>query len=872
MIAYFLLLLRTLFLLGIAFVIGAFFLLFHQDVVPYLAQKYHKEFGIEYTKIEGSLFYGVAIDGLSYGDGLQIKRVELKYNLLHLLRPTPKIEHLFVDGLILDPSKLPASESNTTTSQATLPAFFLQKLSLENISLRLEEKKIDFDLQADALYFDGALDVEAFLLDLSTQYGNLAARGVVQDSQVRAQTKLKLEKSLQEKYLASFTNLPRAFTVDLLLDEEGVKLQTQLDAISLRENEAIKLQESSIRVAYPFAQEKIFVDSNSTLVLQEQRIEVSQSGSVDTKGKFISKMEVNIEDLFAQKIAVDVAGDTKHLDVAMFMQEHSLKLNTTDYQNYSYQVQSPLVHASGLLGLQENRQTLQAMLEFQDLDPKMQKLELFIENKGDETKLSLDSLLLKLQLSREQKRIEGGGSIASNHFHLLGDIDKKELTIYSELQSLHASLVELGIIKEEQELRYDAKIQSATTLFFAHDLLIKSQIDIPYYKIQLDEESIYQGENVSLSLSYQNQQLFIDSYTMFVQDQKIFASKASKISIQSDQDILLESVFINDALLLTGRISPLKKQAQLHLQSDSFMYDSKDANLTLAMDVDADIEFGGKQKIQGEVSILDGAISYMPKEDYKITDKDIIILQDIKEELRTQREVDIKLSSKKGVKYNNENIDLEFVPKLQLTQKSGGRLVILGGITIERGEINVSDRVFEFDQSELTFKGTEQINPQLNLKLHHYTLDNIDIEIYITHTMEDPVIIFSSKPAMSQEDILSYILFGERASSVFDTSGDGDTKSSVSALLLGSGLKELLNQSDMFKVDTLNILTNEEGTLGYEIGAKLDKDFRIVYKNDTVSSIILQYSLSRNIRLDVDVDETGQGVSILYVKDFSLDD
>ena len=290
------------------------------------------------------------------------------------------------------------------------------------------------------------------------------------------------------------------------------------------------------------------------------------------------------------------------------------------------------------------------------------------------------------------------------------------------------------------------------------------------------------------------------------------------------------------------------------------------------MDIEVDIEFGGKQKVKGEVSILDGVISYMPKEDYKITDKDIIILQDVKEEVQTQREIDIKINAQKPIKYKNENIELEFVPVLQLSQESGGALVILGGITIERGEVNVSDRIFEFDKSELTFKGTERINPQLNLKLHHYTLDGIDIEIYITHTMEDPVIIFSSKPAMSQEDILSYILFGERASSVFDTSSTGDTKGSVSALLLGSGLKEILNQSDMIKVDTLNILTNEEGTLGYEIGAKLDKDFRLVYKNDTVSSVILQYSISGNIRLDVDVDETGQGVSILYVKDFSLDD
>jgi translocation and assembly module TamB len=69
-------------------------------------------------------------------------------------------------------------------------------------------------------------------------------------------------------------------------------------------------------------------------------------------------------------------------------------------------------------------------------------------------------------------------------------------------------------------------------------------------------------------------------------------------------------------------------------------------------------------------------------------------------------------------------------------------------------------------------------------------------------------------------------------------------------------------------IDTLNILTNEEGTLGYEIGTRFSKEIRMIYKSDTISSVILQYSLSKSIRIDVDVHETGQGVNIFYIKDF----
>lgn len=844
------------------------FLLFHQDVVPYLAQKYHEQLGVKYLKIEGTLFYGVRIDGLSYGDALSIQHLELEYNLLKLLRPTPKLDRLFVDGVTLDTSKLTKSESSSTSP--SIPAFFLEELSLQNVQAIIKDEAIAFNLQASAIDLDDTLDVGALDLELTTRYADIQATGDIKDSQLSAKTAIKLAKDLREKYLAGVENFPQELIVDILLDQEGVTLQTQLDDLSLKEKRDMKLQHSSLRIEYPFAQDKIFIDSSSKLLFQDHLVTLEQKGSVDTKGAFVTSIEGEIEDLFAQKILLEASGDANHLDIAADVDQHHLKLNTTNYRDFNYHVKSPYLYADGLVQLKEQMQTLQASLELQNVDPRMRKLELFVEHTSDLTQISVESLLMHLKLQREGDQIEGGGSVASNYFHLVGDMNKQELVIYSEIQSLHTFLLELGIVQEDQELRYDAKLHTATTLFLKEEFLIKSKIEIPWYQIQLDDESIYQGENISMALSYQKRQLFIDSYTMSLQEHKIFSTKASKISLQRDQDIILESVYINNDLKLTGRVSPLEKKAQLHLQSDSFMYDSKDVNLTLAVDVDADIEFGGKQKLQGEITILGGVLSYMPKEDYKITDKDIIILQDIKEKVHTQREIDIKINAAKPIRYKNENIDLEFIPELQLLEQAGKPLVILGTVAIERGEVNVSDRVFEFDKSELSFNGTEQINPQLNLKLHHYTLDGIDIQIYITNTMDDPVIIFSSNPAMSQEDILSYILFGERASSVFDTSGDGDTKASVSALLLGSGLKQMLNQSNLLKVDTLNILTNEEGTLGYEIGAKLDKDFRIVYKNDTVSSVILQYSISNNIRLDVDVDETGQGVSILYIKDFSL--
>ncbi len=150
--------------------------------------------------------------------------------------------------------------------------------------------------------------------------------------------------------------------------------------------------------------------------------------------------------------------------------------------------------------------------------------------------------------------------------------------------------------------------------------------------------------------------------------------------------------------------------------------------------------------------------------------------------------------------------------------------------------------------------------------MHYQTLDYIDIEIFITNTLASPVVIFKSTPYLSQNDIMSYILFGESASSTFDSSSG--SKTSVSSILLATGVKQIFNDTSGLNIDTLNVLTNEEGTFGYEIGARFNEKIRAIYKNDTISSIILQYTLSRSIRFDIDVNEVGQGVRILYIKDF----
>ncbi|MDQ1244908.1 MAG: translocation and assembly module TamB, partial [Campylobacterota bacterium] len=482
--------------------------------------------------------------------------------------------------------------------------------------------------------------------------------------------------------------------------------------------------------------------------------------------------------------------------------------------------------------------------------------------------LSLNSDILSLVLSGNEAKVKGSADLGSAHFEFDSDIESKIATIDTAIVSIDKFMQELGI--KPANFFFDAKLNAQTELFFKDEIEAYSKVKAPTYTLKLDSKREYSDIDNFFEFFYKEGAVTLKKYNFGVQNRRIYSNRASKVVVKDNYDIEFREFWIYDNVLLKGLVKTAEMSADFSIKSDNFHYESKDANVTLKVDLRAQIEADGKEHVEGELKILDGVVTYEPKKDYTITDEDIIIIQDIKEhDEKSNREINIHVTSTKPIKYKIKNLSLTFVPNLVLYQEMGSYLQILGAINIKNGEANLEDKIFEFDESEIYFYGGKETDPYLNINLHYYTTDYIDIEIYITNKASSPVVILSSKPAMSQNDILSYILFDESTSSLFDTKSES-SKTSLNMLLLGAGLKKALNKTTGVKFDTLNILTNKEGTLGYEIGARFNKRIRLVYKNDEISSLILQYSLSKSLRIDVDIKETGQGVSIVYIKDFSL--
>ena len=577
-----------------------------------------------------------------------------------------------------------------------------------------------------------------------------------------------------------------------------------------------------------------------------------------------------------QKINADIVGDAKNLKIKLQTDSLDFHVTSKDYEHFTIHADEDSFKLAGEFSLEKNN--IQARAE---VHPKLENelyknypLTLFspirieYKNLPSVEEIHLDANLLHAKILKNDTDINGSGTLGSSKFTLSTKIDEDiKVFLNTNIPSIHQLLSELEMSAQEEGSVYDGKADINSTITFNNNFSIKNDIFIPWFTVSMDSDSTYLVENISLKTEYKNNDFILNSYDASYMQHRFYAEKPSVFVIDENQNIEIKKFWIFDNLLATGCIDTSKKDVAIDLQSDKFTYEGKDANLSAKADLQLSIDSFGKQKIEGSITLLEGLITYVPAEDYIVTDKDIIITQDVKADYTSNRYINVSIHSLAPISYQTKEVNIKITPDMLISQEFDMPLKLLGMITINNGKITAGDKEFIFDTSEVYFSGEDPINPQLNLNLHYYTLEYIDIEIFITNTLSSPIVIFSSKPAMSQNDIMSYILFGEAASSLFESS-DGSAKVSVSSLVLGTGLKKIFDDTTGIKVDTFNILSNKEGTLGYEIGTRFSEKIRIIYRSDTVSSVIVQYSLNKSMRVDVDVDESGQGVNLIYVKDF----
>jgi translocation and assembly module TamB len=833
---------------------------------------------IEYSSIKGTLFRGVEIEDFRYKESIRAKKLNIKYNFFSLLGPTPRIALLKANGVFIDLNRL--LDSNESEDSSSDFAFNISAIELKDATLIYSDESVKFDFKGSDFSYIDVVDIESVELKLESKYGNLMLKGEVKSNELMAKSSVLISDETLAEHAGFLSYLPQKLEVDIKINTNEINIKTDIKNIFFNDVPKLLLENLHADFSYHINDGSMALKTDYKAKYEEHEATVTQSAFVDKNAKATSDIKARITNgkntLPFDEFEAKIDYENSATNLLFSAKDITANLSTHDFKNFSLRAESIYANVEGDI-LKEGDETLlhakihpkEEYLSYKEYSlERFSKINMYLHQKNRNIVLSLDSDIFSLTFFADEEKLEGYADLGSAHFEISSDFIDKKAKIDTKITSVEKLMRELNI--KPESIFFDAKLSAQTELFFKDNIEAYSKVKIASYRLRLDSKTEFSDIDNFFEFFYKDGELTLKKYNFGVQERRIYSNRPSKVLLNDNYDIEFKEFWIYDNLLLKGLLKTSDMSADFSLKSDSFNYESKDANVTLKVDLKGEIEADKKLHVDGEIKILDGVVTYEPKKDYTISDEDIIIIQEIKElEKKSNREINIYVTSAKPIKYKIKNLSLNFVPDLMLYQEMGSYLQILGAISIKDGEANLEDKIFEFDESEIYFYGGKETDPYLNLNLHYYTTDYIDIEVYVTNKASSPVIVLSSKPSMSQNDILSYILFDESASSVFDTTSES-SKTSLNTLILGAGLKKALNETTGVKFDTLNILTNKEGTLGYEIGARFNKKIRLVYKNDEISSLILQYSLSKSIRIDVDVKETGQGISIIYVKDFSI--
>ncbi len=285
------------------------------------------------------------------------------------------------------------------------------------------------------------------------------------------------------------------------------------------------------------------------------------------------------------------------------------------------------------------------------------------------------------------------------------------------------------------------------------------------------------------------------------------------------------------------------------------------------------VDISGKITVEkARITIPDSEPKELPEIQYVDVESDEFEVESGNEESYFDKNIalnmQVKMIRNNWVKGQGANVELK--GDLDIKKDFDQPIRIIGNIGVIRGTYENFGKVFRIQEGgRVSFSGREEIDPFLDI-VAQYRVSNVNIFVNIGGQASAPKITLTSNPAMSETDIVSYLIFG--ASSTDISSGERSAAGSLASGLAGgiaaAQLERLMGNA--ISLDVVSI----SGT-NVEVGKYLTEDLYIAYERGTTDSIIdsnnitynkviVEYHLFNNITLDAEVGGENPGADLFY--------
>lgn len=340
---------------------------------------------------------------------------------------------------------------------------------------------------------------------------------------------------------------------------------------------------------------------------------------------------------------------------------------------------------------------------------------------------------------------------------------------------------------------------------------------------------------------------------------KFFSEKKSYFHLENGL-LFIDNLWFNDLAILSGEYDITHLKGNINLHANAFPYKNEDFDFLFDLNLNLQID-GSLFNIEGDIDVLGNRIYYEIEHSDIVEDSDIIIVQEmLKKEESALKDLKLflRIKSKKALEYITKDINIEFYNELSVIKNYGTDVMVTGMSTITKGYYQFEDKKFILDESHLYFVGDPK-KPLLDIKAN-YIKDQYNIHIFISGSVEEPIVNFNSDPYLKQQEILSLILF--------DGTGSNGQGAEAYTLLGGTFAKGLMKSLGI-NVDHLLLGTDVDNELSLEIGKKFSDDITLMYmyKNGKAGAKV-RIEHTKNFETDIIVmPPNTSSIEFLYKQD-----
>ncbi|MGC1952529.1 MAG: translocation/assembly module TamB domain-containing protein [Gammaproteobacteria bacterium] len=252
------------------------------------------------------------------------------------------------------------------------------------------------------------------------------------------------------------------------------------------------------------------------------------------------------------------------------------------------------------------------------------------------------------------------------------------------------------------------------------------------------------------------------------------------------------------------------------------------------------------------------------------------VAAEAKADLLSFLRANIQLEMPRNVWIQGKGTAIELMGQLRLRKDRGQPVRLAGDIQTLRGFATLLDRRFNLAKGVVTFTGSEDINPILNITA---TYEVADYTVYVTVTgrSQAPDIAYRSEPELTQQDILSLLIFGRTS----DRLNSSEQTTLGQAQQFAGGLAAGMLERTIGRALGLDTVAIELGHQGREsrvgVGRYLTQNIFVEYQrrlrdlslgNRVGNAVTVEFSINRDFKVRAMGSDFGEtAIDFLWRRD-----